>query len=192
MNRKLIMTLCIAAVMILSVAAAYAVSMKDAENTGAGEITSASLEKTAEKKAKDSKAEEVTDECIKASEKAEKPRNTPQNMTVNKEAVTESGSEETRKDKSSKHDSAAEKAAEHIHSWEPVYSERQVEKTRQAAWTKCYKCGADMTGNPSHIDQHLLNHEAGVHYGTEYRTEIYYETERYIAGYSCACGASRK
>ena len=191
MNRKLIMTLCIAAVMILSVAAAYAVSMKDAENTGAGEITSASLEKTAEKKAKDSKAEEVTDECIKASENAEKPRNTPQNMTVNKEAGVESGSEELRKDKSSKHDSAAEKAGKHIHSWEPVYSERQVEKTRQAAWTKCYKCGADMTGNPSHIDQHLLNHEAGVHYGTEYRTEIYYETERYIAGYSCACGASR-
>ena len=191
MNRKLIMTLCIAAVMILSVAAAYAVSMKDAENTGAGEITSASLEKTAEKKAKDSKAEEVTDECIKASENAEKPRNTPQNMTVNKEAGVESGSEELRKDKSSKHDSAAEKAGKHIHSWEPVYSERQVEKTRQAAWTKCYKCGADMTGNPSHIDQHLLNHETGVHYGTEYRTEIYYETERYIAGYRCACGASR-
>lgn len=191
MNRKLIMTLCIAAVMILSVAAAYAVSMKDAENTGAGEITSASLEKTAEKKAKDSKAEEVTDECIKASENAEKPRNTPQNMTVNKEAGVESGREELRKDKSSKHDSAAEKAGKHIHSWEPVYSERQVEKTRQAAWTKCYKCGVDMTGNPSHIDQHLLNHETGVHYGTEYRTEIYYETERYIAGYSCACGASR-
>lgn len=191
MNRKLIMTLCIAAVMILSVAAAYAVSMKDAENTGAGEITSASLEKTAEKKAKDSKAEEVTDECIKASENAEKPRNTPQNMTVNKEAGVESGSEELRKDKSSKHDSAAEKAGKHIHSWEPVYSERQVEKTRQAAWTKCYKCGADMTGNPSHIDQHLLNHETGVHYGTEYRIEIYCETERYIAGYRCACGASR-
>ena len=191
MNRKLIMTLCIAAVMILSVAAAYAVSMKDAENTVAGEITSASLEKTAEKKAKDSKAEEVTDECIKASENAEKPRNTPQNMTVNKEAGVESGSEELRKDKSSKHDSAAEKAGKHIHSWEPVYSERQVEKTRQTAWTKCYKCGVDMTGNPSHIDQHLLNHETGVHYGTEYRTEIYYETERYIAGYSCACGASR-
>lgn len=191
MNRKPIMTLCIAAVMFLSVAAAYAISMKDAENTGAGEITSASLEKTAEKKAKDGKAEEVTDECIKASENAEKPRNTPQNMTVNKEAGVESGSEELRKDKSSKHDSAAEKAGKHIHSWEPVYSERQVEKTRQAAWTKCYKCGVDMTGNPSHIDQHLLNHETGVHYGTEYRTEIYYETERYIAGYSCACGASR-
>ena len=189
MNRKLIMTLCIAAVMILSAAAAYAVSMKDAENTVAGKITSASFEKTAEEKAKDSRAEEVPDECIKAAEKAEKPQNTPQNMTVNKEAGTESKSEE--KDNSSKHDSAAEKAAEHIHSWEPVYSERQVEKTRQAAWTKCYKCGADMTGNPSHIDQHLLNHETGVHYGTEYRTEIYYETERYIARYRCVCGASR-
>lgn len=191
MNRKLIITLCIAAVMILSIAAAYAVSMKDAENTVAGEITSASLEKTAEEKAKDSKAEEVTDECIKAAEKAEKAQDTPQNMTVNKEAGAESGSEELKKDKSSKRDSAAEKAVKHIHSWEPVYSERQVEKTRQAAWTKCYKCGVDMTGNPSHIDQHLLNHETGVHYGTEYRTEIYYETEMYIAGYRCACGASR-
>ncbi|MBS5334535.1 MAG: hypothetical protein KHY62_03360 [Firmicutes bacterium] len=188
MNRKRIMTLCIAAVMILSAAAAYAVSMKDAENTVAGEIT----ENTAEEKAKDSKAEEVTDECIKASEKVEKPRNTPQNMTVNKEAGEESESEEIREDNSSERDLAAEKAAKHIHSWEPVYSERQVEKTRQTAWTKCYKCGVDMTGNPSHIDQHLLNHETGVHYGTEYRTEIYYETERYIAGYSCACGASRK
>lgn len=189
MNRKRIMTLCVAAVMLLSVAAASDASMKDAENTGAGEITSVSFEKTAEEEAKDSKAEEVTDECIKASEKKEKPQNTPQNMTVNKEAGEKSKSEE--KDNSSKHDSDAEKAAKHIHSWEPVYSERQVEKTRQVAWTKCYKCGVDMTGNPSHIDQHLLNHETGVHYGTEYRTEIYYETERYIAGYSCACGASR-
>lgn len=185
MKRKLIMTLCIAAVIILSTAAAYAASMKDAENTVAGEIT----ENMAEDETKDSKAEEVADECIKAAEKADKPRKTPQNMTVKKEAGTESKSEE--KDNSSERDSAAEKAAEHIHSWEPVYSERQVEKTRQTAWTKCYKCGVDMTGNPSHIDQHLLNHETGVHYGTEYRTEIYYETERYIAGYSCTCGASR-
>ena len=38
MNRKRIMTLCVAAVMLLSAAAAYAVSMKGAENTGAGEI----------------------------------------------------------------------------------------------------------------------------------------------------------
>ena len=189
MNRKWIMTLCVAAVMMLSAAAASAGNTKDAENTGAGEITSVSFENTAEEEVKDSRAEEVTDECIKVAEKAEKPQKTPQNMTVKKEAGTESKSEE--KDNSSKRDSAAEKAAAHIHSFEPVYSVRQVEKTRQTAWTKCYKCGVDMTGNPSHIDQHLLNHETGVHYGTEYRTEIYYETERYIAGYSCACGASR-
>ena len=191
MNRKRIMTLCVAAVMLLSAAAAYAVSMKGAENTGAGEIISASFKNSAEEKTKESKAEEVTDECIKASEKEEKTRNTPQNMTVNKEARTESESEEKKESKSSEQDSAAEKAGKHSHSWEPVYSERQVEKTRQAAWTKCYKCGVDMTGDPSHIDQHLLNHETGVHYGTEYRTEIYCETERYIAGYRCACGASR-
>ena len=191
MNRKRIMTLCVAAVMMLSAAAASAGNTKDAENTGAGEITSVSFENTAEEKTKESKAEEVTDECIKASEKEEKTRNTPQNMTVNKEARTESESEEKKESKSSEQDSAAEKAGKHSHSWEPVYSERQVEKTRQAAWTKCYKCGVDMTGDPSHIDQHLLNHETGVHYGTEYRTEIYYETERYIAGYSCACGAYR-
>ena len=85
MNRKRIMTLCIAAVMMLSAATAYAASMKDAENTVAGVITSVSLETTAEEKAKDSRSEEVTDECIKASEKKEKLRNTPQNMTVNKE-----------------------------------------------------------------------------------------------------------
>lgn len=189
MNRKWIMTLCVAAVMMLSAAAASAGNTKDAENTVAGEITSVSFENTAEEEVKDSRAEEMTDECIKASEKAEKPQKTPQNMTVKKEAGTESKSEE--KDNSSERDSAAEKAAAHIHSFEPVYSVRQVEKTRQTAWTKCYKCGADMTGNPSHIDQHLLKHETGVHYGTEYRTEIYCETERYIAGYRCACGASR-
>lgn len=191
MNRKRIMTLCIAAVMILSIAAVSAGNTKDAENTGAGEITSVSFENTAEEEGKDIRAEEVTDECIKEAEKEEKPRNTTQNMTVKKEAGTESKSEEIRKDNSSERDSAAEKAAAHIHSFELVYSVRQVEKTRQTAWTKCYKCGADMTGNPSHIDQHLLNHETGVHYGTEYRTEIYCETERYIAGYRCACGASR-
>ena len=191
MNRKLIMTLSITAVMMLSAAAGYVENTKDAENTGGEEIKSAFLENTAKEETKGSKAEEVTEECVKAVEKAEKLRNKPQNMTVNKEAGAESGSENTKNSKSFKTDLATEKAAEHSHSWEPVYSVRQVEKTRQTAWTKCYKCGMDMTGNPSHIDQHLLNHETGVHYGTEYRTEIYYETERYIAGYRCACGASR-
>lgn len=83
------------------------------------------------------------------------------------------------------------KTAVHTHKWEPVYSTRDVEKTRQVAWTKCYCCGADMTGHPEHIDQHLLNHESNVHYGTEYRTETYYVPEKYISGYRCSCGATK-
>ena len=79
----------------------------------------------------------------------------------------------------------------HTHSWEPVYAERQVEMVKLVPWTKCYCCGADMTGNVYHIDEHLLNGESNVHYGTEYREETYYETERYVSGYSCSCGKTK-
>ncbi|MDO4518554.1 MAG: hypothetical protein Q4B78_05035 [Bacillota bacterium] len=83
------------------------------------------------------------------------------------------------------------KAKTHSHSWTAVYSERSVQKVKSVPWTKCYTCGADMTGNISHIDVHLENHESNVHYGTEYRDEIYYETESYISGYRCSCGATK-
>ncbi|NLD19137.1 MAG: hypothetical protein GX663_02680 [Clostridiales bacterium] len=77
----------------------------------------------------------------------------------------------------------------HEHSWEAIYKTRQSPHIRQVPWTKCYCCGADMTGNPSHIDQHLLNGESNVHYGTEYRSETYYISEQYVSGYKCSCGA---
>lgn len=77
----------------------------------------------------------------------------------------------------------------HKHNWEAVYKTRQVAHTRQVPWTKCYTCGADMTGNPGHIDQHLLNGDSNVHYGTEYRSETYYTSEQYVSGYKCSCGA---
>lgn len=79
----------------------------------------------------------------------------------------------------------------HTHSWSATYGQRQVEKRRQVAWTKCYACGEDMTGDPHHIDRHLLDHEPNVHYGTEYRIEVYYETESYVSGYKCSCGATK-
>ena len=79
----------------------------------------------------------------------------------------------------------------HTHSWEPVYAERQVELVKLVPWTKCYCCGADMTGDVYHIDEHLLNGDSNVHYGTEYREEIYYETEEYVSGYSCSCGKTK-
>ncbi len=83
------------------------------------------------------------------------------------------------------------KTPKHTHTWAPVYTDRKVQKIRQVPWTKCYACGADMTGNISHIDAHLENHESNVHYGTEYRDEAYYETESYISGYRCSCGATK-
>lgn len=76
----------------------------------------------------------------------------------------------------------------HTHTWEPIHSNRQIEKIKIIPWTKCYACGADMTGNVNHIDEHLLNGDSNVHYGTEYREEMYYETEEYISGYKCSCG----
>lgn len=86
--------------------------------------------------------------------------------------------------------SASSKPA-HQHRWENVYAERTVTKTKQVPYTKCYCCGADMTGNPSHIDQHLLNNESNVHYGTEYRTESYNVTEQYVKCQRCSCGATK-
>lgn len=109
---------------------------------------------------------------------------------VSASSSTESKKQSTKTDKSSDAEASKEVSA-HTHNWVPVYAEKTVEKTRQVAWTKCYACGADMTGNISHIDQHLLNHETNVHYGTEYRTEVYYETERYISGYKCECGKTK-
>lgn len=82
-----------------------------------------------------------------------------------------------------------EAPSKHTHNWEAVYGERLAKKERQIPWTKCYCCGEDMTGDPKHIDKHLLDHESNVHYGTEYRLEVYYETESYISGYECPCGA---
>lgn len=79
----------------------------------------------------------------------------------------------------------------HTHSWTAVYGTRSIPHTKQVAWTKCYCCGADMTGNPGHIDIHLTNHESNVHYGTEYRTETYYTQEQYVTGYKCSCGATK-
>lgn len=76
----------------------------------------------------------------------------------------------------------------HTHSWKEIYNTRSVKKIKYIPYTKCYACNEDMTGNPNHIDKHLLNGESNVHYGTEYKEEVYYETERYVSGYRCSCG----
>jgi len=145
--------------------------------------------------------EEVVDESVKVAENVENSEKTHQNDTAKEEVVvsdknkTKPQSTETEKEPVKETEEKENKEnvdpPKHIHSWQPVYAERQIEKTRQVAWTKCYACGADMTGNISHIDQHLLNHETNVHYGTEYRTEVYCETESYVSGYKCSCGETK-
>lgn len=77
----------------------------------------------------------------------------------------------------------------HNHNWEQVYDTRKVRKVKHIPYTKCYACNEDMTGNPNHIDEHLLNGESNVHYGTEYKEEVYYESEKYVSGSRCSCGA---
>ena len=102
----------------------------------------------------------------------------------------------------------------------PVYSSKQVYVVDQAAWTEtveepvyetversiCNGCGADITGNEgTHMKENMLagNTACGgyhsevkqVQTGTTTRTinhpeEGHYETESYISGYNCCCGAS--
>lgn len=136
---------------------------------------------------------DVTEE--KVYETKEKAADKAQNPPViiedkHQEEHVDSANEVTEKPKQEER-VEVEEPPKHTHSWEPVYSERQIEKTRQIPWTKCYACGADMTGNVHHIDEHLLNGDSNVHYGTEYREEIYYETESYASGYKCLCGATK-
>lgn len=139
---------------------------------------------------------------VKVSHSSKNAQNTHRKATANHDVtvtnkcksdtatVSKTSTEKTSKSKQSTNAKSSE-APEHTHTWSEVTSTRQVKKTREVAWTKCYACGADMTGNLSHIDVHLENHESNVHYGTEYRTEEYYVTETYVSGYRCSCGATK-
>lgn len=142
-----------------------------------------------------------TSKQVNQHDTAEEVKKTLRKDTVVEEVVNDSGKSIDKAQKSNtadkkEHETSKEKdeikeTVTHTHKWEPVYVQKKVEKIRQVAWTKCYACGADMTGNISHIDQHLLNHETNVHYGTEYKAEVYYETESYISGYKCSCGKTK-
>lgn len=110
---------------------------------------------------------------------------------VKKEISGNKSSEKRASNSQSKSASMQTHTKSHTHNFIPVYGTRQVERTKSVPYTKCYACGADMTGNPGHIDKHLLNNEGNVHYGTEYRQEKYFVSEQYIKSYQCSCGASK-
>ncbi len=133
--------------------------------------------------------EEVKSQELSEKEKPQKEAAEPKDLT--KEAPKQKEQKAETPEEPEETDEPKPEPPRHTHSWEPVYAERQVELVKLVPWTKCYACGADMTGNVYHIDEHLLNGDSNVHYGTEYREEIYYETEKYISGYSCSCGKTK-
>ena len=141
--------------------------------------------------------EETVNKPEKVAVSEEKVVKTHQNTTTNSEVKpttnTDAKESEVTEKLQIKPDKEEEKievieTPKHTHTWEPIHSNRKIEKIKIIPWTKCYACGADMTGNVNHIDEHLLNGDSNVHYGTEYREEMYYETEEYISGYKCSCG----
>jgi len=135
------------------------------------------------------KSEEVSSQEVCKKDKPQKEAAEPKEVTKEKPKQEEQKAETPEEPEET--DEPKPEPPRHTHSWEPVYAERQVEKVKLVPWTKCYCCGADMTGNVYHIDEHLLNGDSNVHYGTEYREEIYYETEKYISGYCCSCGKTK-
>ena len=103
----------------------------------------------------------------------------------------------------------------------PIYGEKKVYVVDQKAWTEtveepvyeqverciCNGCGADITGNmASHAKENMLagNTACGgwhsevkqVQTGTTTKTidhpeQGHYETESYVSGYKCSCGAAK-
>lgn len=132
------------------------------------------------------KAEEVSSQEVREKEKPQETKVKPKEETAEKPKQEEQKARTPEEPEEPKPE-----PPRHTHTWEPVYAERQVETVKLVPWTKCYCCGADMTGNVCHIDEHLLNGDSNVHYGTEYREEIYYETEEYVSGYRCSCGKTK-
>lgn len=135
------------------------------------------------------KPEEVSSQAVSEKEQSqEKEKKEPE---PEKEAAEKPKQEEQTAETPEEPEKPKPEPPRHTHTWEPVYAERQVETVKLVPWTKCYCCGTDMTGNVYHIDEHLLNGDSNVHYGTEYREEIYYETEEYVSGYRCSCGKTK-
>ena len=154
-------------------------------------VETADLQEVVDTEIREESAEEVdskeVSEKTKPQETEKKPKADAKEKNIEKPKQEEQKAETTENPEKPKEP----ETPRHTHSWELVYAERQVEKVKLVPWTKCYCCGADMTGNVYHIDEHLLNDEENVSYGTEYREETYYETESYISGYKCSCGKTK-
>lgn len=201
-NKLAVLLLVIALAAVFTACQGAADEDKDTAEAQAAKAVTASQQDTdkvikekadeSEKPQKSEKQQKQQSEAVKTSSAASSQSEVVEKQKSSSQKKSNAGSSKSKDQTSSKpKEPAKTETPKHTHKWEPVYATRQVEKTREVAWTKCYCCGADMTGHPEHIDQHLANHENNVHYGTEYRIETYYETEKYVSGYKCSCGARK-
>ena len=117
---------------------------------------------------------------------------------------------------SSRASSSGSSGQRHQHNYNiPIYGEKQVYVVEQAAWTEtveepiyktqeiavCNTCGKDISGYAGeHLDDTMHDgyhsEVKQVQTGTDTYTinhpeEGHYETETYVAGYKCSCGATK-
>lgn len=183
---------------------------KTDKNTKTKNDTDAAEEKVEETKEQDDK-DKAADNKESASSKNEQT-NTSAGSSNTKAASTSNSSSST---------STASKPAHTHSYTIPIYSSKQVYVVDKAAWTEtveepvyetversiCNGCGADITGNEgAHMKENMLagNTACGgyhsevkqVQTGTDTYTinhpeEGHYETESYVSGYKCSCGATK-
>lgn len=184
-------------------------------------VTATDESKDKEKTETEQKAEEEQkakeEEGKKAVEqKAEetKSQSTQQASGNTKSSANASASQS--KSSSGSTQSSSSSQSTHTHNYNiPIYSSKQVYVVDKAAWTEtveepiystkevaiCNTCKADISG---YAENHILEGNCeGYHSevkqvqtGTTTRTinhpeEGHYETESYISGYKCSCGASK-
>lgn len=150
------------------------------------------------------------------STKSSESSNSSTSSSNAKSASSNTSGSSTSSSNSSSSSSSNSSKPTHTHNYNiPVYSSKQVYVVDQAAWTEtveepiystkevaiCNTCGADISGYAGeHLDETMHDgyhsEVQTVQTGTDTYTinhpeEGHYETESYISGYKCSCGASK-
>lgn len=79
----------------------------------------------------------------------------------------------------------------HVHTWIPVYANRQVAHETQEEHEICNQCGEDLTGlSDDAFYEHFENGTCGG-FHSKWVIKTTYTTEKYISQYKCSCGATK-
>lgn len=164
----------------------------------------------------DDSKESVSSDKEETSTKSSESSNSSTSSSNAKSASSNTSGSSTSSSNSSSSSSSNSSKPTHTHNYNiPVYSSKQVYVVDQAAWTEtveepiystkevaiCNTCGADISGYAGeHLDETMHDgyhsEVQTVQTGTDTYTinhpeEGHYETESYISGYKCSCGASK-